>query len=86
MLNQVLFGAAASDAQRAEARRLIVAALLGQGLAPFEAASAGAFLHGRAGELAEREIGGVGMAAGDLLQRIPAARGSLLDGPVGGGG
>ena len=57
----------------------LIAALLGQRLAPFEAACAGAYLHGLAGEIAAREVGGcpsraIGMSAGDLLERIPAAR------------
>ena len=55
----------------------LVAALLGQGLAPYEATCAAAYLHGLAGEIAAREIGGIGIAAGDLLERIPAARGEV---------
>lgn len=43
-----------------------VAALVSQGLAPFEAAICGAYLHGAAGELARREIGAAGLPAGDL--------------------
>jgi hydroxyethylthiazole kinase-like uncharacterized protein yjeF len=59
----------------------LIAALLAQGLAPFEAACAGAYLHGLAGELAERRFGGPGIAAGDLLPELPAARASLRAGP-----
>lgn len=51
----------------------IVGALLARGLAPFSAAAASAYLHGLAGEEAEREIGPDGVLAGDLLPRIPAA-------------
>ncbi|MBI3910239.1 MAG: NAD(P)H-hydrate dehydratase [Armatimonadetes bacterium] len=51
----------------------LIAALLGQGLAPFDAAAAGVFIHGLAGELAAAEVGGVGMAAGDMLACIPRA-------------
>jgi NAD(P)H-hydrate epimerase len=47
--------------------------LLAQGLAPFDAARLGAYLHGLAGELASEEIGEAGVVAGDLLPRLPAA-------------
>jgi NAD(P)H-hydrate epimerase len=45
----------------------IVGALLAQGLAPFEAAAVGAWLHGTAGRLGPRR----GLIAGDLLDLIP---------------
>lgn len=54
-----------------------IAGLLGQGLAPFEAAVAGAYLHGLAGELARRDIGQAGALAGDVLARLPRALGWL---------
>jgi hydroxyethylthiazole kinase-like uncharacterized protein yjeF len=47
--------------------------LLAQGLAPFDAARLGAYLHGLAGELASEEIGEAGLVAGDLLPRLPTA-------------
>jgi ADP-dependent NAD(P)H-hydrate dehydratase / NAD(P)H-hydrate epimerase len=46
----------------------LIAALLAQGLAPFEAASAGAWLHGRAGVHA-----GAHLIAEDLASSLPAA-------------
>ena len=46
----------------------ILGALVAQGLAPFRAALAGAFLHGRAGDVAGRE----GLIAGDLIEALPA--------------
>ena len=46
---------------------------LAQGLAPFEAAVAGGYLHGLAGELARQELGEAGVVAGDLLIRLPLA-------------
>ena len=46
-----------------------LAALLAQGLAPFEAAAAAAHLHGRAGALAWRR----GLVAGDVAAHLPAA-------------
>jgi NAD(P)H-hydrate epimerase len=51
----------------------LTAALLGQGLAPFEAACLAVFLHGRAGDLAAEKLGQVGMIAWDLLDLLPAA-------------
>ncbi|MBI5564209.1 MAG: NAD(P)H-hydrate dehydratase [Chloroflexi bacterium] len=50
-----------------------IAAMVSQGLPPFEAALCGAYLHGVAGELARREIGSAGVLAGDLLDRLPQA-------------
>ena len=50
-----------------------IVGLLAQGLAPFEAATCGAFLHGLAGEIARRDIGEAGVVAGDVLTRLPAA-------------
>jgi hydroxyethylthiazole kinase-like uncharacterized protein yjeF len=46
---------------------------LAQGLAPFEAAVMGGYLHGLAGELALQELGDAGVVAGDLLIRLPLA-------------
>ena len=51
----------------------MIAGLLGQRLAPFDAARLGAHLHGLAGDLAADEVGPVGLIASDLLDRIPAA-------------
>jgi NAD(P)H-hydrate epimerase len=50
-----------------------IAAMVSQGLQPYEAAVCGAYVHGVAGELARREIGSAGVLAGDLLPGIPAA-------------
>lgn len=47
----------------------IVGALLARGMGPFEAAAAGAWVHGRAADRA----GHTGMIAGDLIAAIPAA-------------
>ncbi len=49
----------------------IVGALLARGMAPFEAAATGAWIHGRAAELAPRH----GMVAPDLLAVIPEVLG-----------
>ncbi len=50
----------------------LIAALIGQGLTVADAAVAGVYLHGMAGELAAG--GSVGMAASELLQMLPEAR------------
>ncbi len=50
-----------------------ITAMLAQKLSPFDAAVAGAYVHGLAGALAEREIGAAGVVAGDLLVRLPTA-------------
>lgn len=50
-----------------------IVGLLAQGMAPFAAAVAAAYLHGLAGEQAKKEIGGVGMLAGDLVPLLPRA-------------
>ena len=50
-----------------------IAGLRAQGLEAFEAAVAGAYVHGLAGELARDELGEMGMVAGDLPPRLPLA-------------
>jgi hydroxyethylthiazole kinase-like uncharacterized protein yjeF len=42
-----------------------------QGLGPYQAALAGAYVHGQTGEMARRELGETGTVAGDLLPRLP---------------
>lgn len=49
----------------------IIVSLLGQGLPPLEAAAAGAWIHGAAGDLCAEEIGQYGMLPTDMLTRIP---------------
>jgi NAD(P)H-hydrate epimerase len=48
----------------------VIAALLGQGLAPFPAARLGAWVHGHAGDVAAADLGAVSMTARDLLDRL----------------
>jgi len=48
-----------------------------QGLPPYQAAIAGVFLHGLAGEMVRQELGETGMVAGDLLPLLPQAIRSL---------
>ena len=53
----------------------IITALAGQGLAPLDAAGAGVFIHGYAGELAEKKHGQYGMLPTDTIEEIgPAMR------------
>jgi len=49
----------------------MIAAFLAQGIAPFEAACIGAYLHGKAGDAAARVQGKVSMIATDLIERLP---------------
>ena len=51
----------------------MIAALIGQGVSPFEAAKAGVYLHGKAGDLAARKVGQVCLTAGDVLASLPEA-------------
>jgi len=51
----------------------IIAALVGQGLFPYDAARWGVYLHGLAGDLGAREVGEVSLVAGDLIAFLPNA-------------
>ncbi len=50
-----------------------IVALRAQGMGPFEAAVAGAYVHGLAGEIACRDLGSNGMVAGDVVSHLPEA-------------
>jgi NAD(P)H-hydrate epimerase len=52
----------------------VVASLMAQGLAPFEAAALGVYLHARAGQQVAERLGDAGLMATDLLDEIPLAR------------
>lgn len=58
----------------------LIGALIGQGLAPFDAAQLGVFVHGRAGDLARDHFGEVSLIASDLLDYLPMAFQSIQDG------
>ena len=49
----------------------VIGSFLGQGLRGYEAAVLGAFLHGLAGDLAAKRLGG--MIAGDVVKQLPPA-------------
>lgn len=51
----------------------LITALVCQGLAPFDAAQLGVYLHGLAGDLAAADLGQVSMIASDLLRYLPQA-------------
>ena len=49
----------------------IIVSLLGQGIAPLEAAACGAWLHGAAGDICGRELGQYAMLPTDMLGALP---------------
>ncbi len=49
----------------------IIVSLVGQGLSPIDAAAAGAWIHGAAGDICASEIGQYGMLSTDMLQVLP---------------
>jgi len=49
----------------------ILVSLLGQGIAPLEAAACAAWLHGAAGDICAKEIGTYGMLPSDMLHVLP---------------
>ena len=57
----------------------IIVALLARGADPFDAACAGVYLHGFAGDLLRDEMGDTGLAANDLAERLPMAITRLRD-------
>ncbi len=51
----------------------VIAALLGQGLTPYDAARLGVYLHGMAGDIAERKRGMISLMATDIADALSAA-------------
>ena len=49
----------------------IIVSLLGQGIAPLEAAAIGAWLHGAAGDICAKDIGQYGMLPSDMVNVLP---------------
>ena len=49
----------------------VIGSLIGQGVAPLEAAAAAAWLHGAAGDLAAQKWGEYGMLPGDMVDMLP---------------
>lgn len=57
-----------------------IAGLVAQGVAPFEAAAAGVYVHGLAAEEAGEEFAARGLLASDLLPALPHAMKTVLEG------
>lgn len=51
----------------------MIAGYLAQGIAPFEAACLGVYLHGAAGEVLREELGSAGLLAGEIARALPRA-------------
>lgn len=49
----------------------MITALIGQGIAPLEAAACGVWLHGAAGDICARQIGQYGLLPSDMLDVLP---------------
>ena len=49
----------------------IIGSLVGQGIKPLEAAAAGAWIHGAAGDICAREMGQYGMLPSDMIAVLP---------------
>lgn len=49
----------------------MIASFIGQGMAPFNAAMAGVYLHGLAGDIAAKEKGVLSLIATDILNKLP---------------
>jgi NAD(P)H-hydrate epimerase len=55
----------------------VVGAFLARGMTAWDAAAAGAYLHGLAGDLAAESLGEMGIVASDIVDRLPEAFSSL---------
>jgi len=51
----------------------IIAAFIGQGLSPFDAAKYGTFIHGFAGDIASKKTSQISLIASDIIKYLPAA-------------
>jgi NAD(P)H-hydrate epimerase len=51
----------------------IIASLLAQGLPPLEAAKAGVYFHGLAGDIAAENLGQISMISSDIINYLPEA-------------
>jgi NAD(P)H-hydrate epimerase len=60
----------------------IIGGLLAQSLDPFDAAVAGTYIHGRAGEIAAASLGLAGVLAGDISEAVPDALISIEEGEL----
>ena len=51
----------------------VIGSLIGQGLSAFDGAVLGAYIHGRAGDLAKKDKGEMGLIASDISENLPCA-------------
>jgi NAD(P)H-hydrate epimerase len=58
----------------------VIGSLMGQGMEPFESAVLGAWLHGKAGELAGQSLGQRGVLARDVIAALAEAFRSMPQG------
>jgi ADP-dependent NAD(P)H-hydrate dehydratase / NAD(P)H-hydrate epimerase len=58
----------------------IIGGLLAQRLTPLDAATAGVYIHGAAGDFAVTELGETGLIAGDIMNGVPYAIGNIEKG------
>ena len=56
----------------------VVAAFLAQGLSPYDAARAGAYVHGLAADFTHARVGALGLVAGDVIADLPRALDRLM--------
>ena len=49
----------------------MIVSLIGQGIAPLQAAACGVWFHGAAGDLCAREMGQYGMLPSDMVEVLP---------------
>lgn len=57
----------------------IIGSLTAQGYSPMEAAKAGVYIHGLAGDLCKDRFGEIGMTAGDLIDFLPPAFQEIME-------
>lgn len=60
----------------------IIGGLMAQGLSAFDAACAGVYIHGKAGDIAAASLGAAGIVAGDIRASIPLALMSIAAGDI----
>lgn len=57
----------------------MIASLIGQGADPFDAAACAAWLHGRSGDLCQRQMTAYAMTPPDMVERLPEVFRELLE-------
>ena len=57
----------------------MIASLIGQGADPFDAAACAVWLHGRSGDLCQRQMTAYAMTPPDMVERLPEVFRELLE-------